>query len=751
MLRAIGRILKGLGMCLGIAICAVIALYHYCSHNLPNHAFLQNYRPPEGSRIYANDHQVYRELISEYRIFVPIHEIPPQLIKAFLAAEDKNFYYHPGIDLFSLAHAIIRNTLHGKWYAKPVGASTITQQVAKNFLVGNDQSFIRKVREAIMSMRIERELSKDRILELYLNQIYLGMRSYGVAAAAYTYFQKSLHELTLVECAFLASLPKAPANYHPIKEQKKAILRRNATLKRLAEEKDITYESAQVAQNEPLNVSLHGRLSQFTYPSEEIRRELVQRFKDGAVYQEGYSIYTSLDTPVQAMCEKALRSGLEAYDKRHGYRGPLFKMTRDEMQNWSQTLCEKMSVLTAFPKDRKQDIAVVLEVLPNLVEIGFSDGRKGKILDAQFQKTDFAKPKTPSAKKWIQLKSVLHEGDVIVTRPVDRSNVYSHTYLLDQIPEVTGAMVVLDANTGEIIAMSGGYSMDISQFNCATQAIRQPGSSFKPFVYLSALELGYTRDTIIDDSPIEVVLGAGLGVYAPKNSTRKSLGPTPLYVGIEQSVNQMTVRLAHQIGMAPIQNMAKRLGISDNMPSQLAMSLGAGGTTVLKMTAAYATIVNGGKRVFPHFVRRINNREGQLIFQMPPAFNDHLYDARHGTFTDERVQAIDPQYAAEIQEMLRGVVKRGNAKSLNYLREQHALDLGGKTGTTNDYKDAWFIGFVRFPSNKMWIVGTFVGFSKPKSLGKGEGGGRVAVPIFQSFLLDAIKLNNIKKTSVKFS
>lgn len=756
MLRAINRIFKSIGICLGAATCTVMALFYYCGHDLPNHEFLQNYRPPEGSRIYNNKNEVYRELIAEHRIFVPIHEIPPQLIKAFLAAEDKNFYYHPGVDVFSLVHAIIRNTLHGKWYAKPVGASTITQQVAKNFLVGNNQSFVRKVREAIMSMRIESALSKDRILELYFNQIYLGMRSYGVAAAAYTYFQKSLHELTLVECAFLASLPKAPANYHPIKEQKKALLRRNATLRRLAEEGEISYDAAQNAQNEPLNVSLPERLSQITYPSEEIRRELMQRFKDGAVYQEGYSIYTSLDPYVQALCERSLRLGLELYDKRHGYRGPLLQLTPIEMKTWQPVLSEKVNALASFPKDRKNDIAVVLRVLSNLIEIGFADGRKGEIRNEDFIASGFAKIKTSTSKKTMQLKSMLHEGDVIVTAKVSSSidgNNIQH-YMLDQIPAVTGGMVVMDADTGEILAMTGGYSPDISQFNCATQAIRQPGSSFKPFVYLAALELGYTRDTIIDDSPIEVVLGAGLGVYAPKNSTRRSLGPTPLYRGIEESVNQMTVRLAHQIGMGSIQNMAKRLGISDNMPAQLAMSLGAGGTTLLKMTAAYATIANSGKRVFPHFIKRINNRDGHLIFQMPPAFNDHLFDTVYipqNAIKDDRTQVIDPQYSDQIQEMLRGAITRGNSKKINYLRDKYGVDIGGKTGTTNDYKDAWFIGFVRFPSNKTWIVGTFVGFSTPKSLGEGEGGGRAAVPIFESFVSHAANLHNIKNSSIKFS
>ncbi len=756
MLRAIYRIFKGISICIGVLICGVIALFYYCGHDLPNHEFLQHYKPPEGSRIYDNGNNLYRELISEYRIFVPIHEIPPQLIKAFLAAEDKNFYYHPGIDVFSLARAVIRNTLHGKWYAKPVGASTITQQVAKNFLVGNDQSFMRKVREAIMSMRIESALSKDRILELYFNQIYLGMRSYGVAAAAYTYFQKSLHELTLVECAFLASLPKAPANYHPIKEQKKALIRRNATLRRLAEEGVISYDAAQEAQGAPLNVSLPERLSQITYASEEIRRELMQRFKDGAVYQEGYSIYTSLDTHIQAFCERSLRLGLELYDKRHGYRGPLAQLTPVEMKTWQVLLSTKINALTLFPKDRKNDIAVVLRILPHGVEIGFADGHKGEIKNESLASSDFTKEKMPVSKKVIPLKSILREGDVIVTNIVSdlkgaNGMLY---YTLDQIPLVTGAMVVMDADTGEILAMTGGYSADISQFNCATQAVRQPGSSFKPFVYLAALELGYTRDTIIDDSPIEVVLGAGLGIYAPKNSTRKSLGPTPLYLGIEQSVNQMTVRLAHQIGMGPVQNMAKRLGISDNMPAQLAMSLGAGGTTLLKMTAAYATIANSGKRVFPHFIKRINSREGHLIFHMPPAFNDHLLEpnsAHKNVLTDDRTQAIESQYAEQMQEMLRGVVMGGNAKKINYLREQYGLDIGGKTGTTNDYKDAWFIGFIRFPSKKAWIVGTFVGFATPKSLGEGEGGGRAAVPIFESFVSHVANFNNIKNKSIKSS
>ncbi|MES2252650.1 MAG: PBP1A family penicillin-binding protein [Pseudomonadota bacterium] len=725
-------------------VCAAVALFYYYGHDLPNHEFLQNYRPPEGSRIYNANNDLYRELVSEYRIFVPIHEIPPKLIKAFLAAEDKNFYYHPGVDVLSLMRAVVSNTLQGNWKENPVGASTITQQVAKNFLVGNERSFARKVREAIMSMRIENALTKDRILELYFNQIYLGMRSYGVAAAAYTYFQKSLQALTLGECAFLASLPKAPANYHPVREPKKALTRRNWTLKRLAEEGVVSYVDAQSGQNEPLNVTLSARLNQISYVSEEIKRELVQRFKDNSIYQDGLSVYTSLNVDLQTVCEGSLRSGLELYDKRHGYRGALLRMTPLEMKIWHKSLMEKINTLHSFPKDRKIDIALVLQVAPDFVEIGFSDGRKGMIYDDVFVTSSLAKTTTVLSKKKVTLSSILHEGDVIVTMAVLDATGEKH-YQLDQIPIVTGAMVVMDADTGEISAMTGGYSPDISQFNCATQAIRQPGSSFKPFVYLAALELGYTKDTIIDDSPIEVILGPGLGIYAPKNATHKSLGPTPLYQGLEQSINQMTVRLAHQIGMAPIQAMAKRLGIIDNMPPQLAMSLGAGETTLLKITAAYATIVNGGKRVYPHLVKRVHDRFGQLIFQMPPAFDDHLFkplSIHANILTDDRVQTVEHQYAEQIQDMLRGVVARGTARKINYLREQYGLDIGGKTGTTNDYKDAWFIGFVRFPSGKAWIVGTFVGFSSPKSLGAGEGGGRAAVPIFESFVSSMRLMNN---------
>jgi penicillin-binding protein 1A len=742
MLRAFYRILIGIAFCLGLVASVMSVLFYYCGHDLPNHAFLQNYKPPEGTRIYSRDNKFYREFVSEYRIFVPIHEIPPLLIKAFLAAEDKNFYYHPGIDLISLIRASVYNSLRSNWHQNPLGASTITQQVAKNFLVGNDRSFIRKVREAIMSMRIENELSKDRILELYFNQIYLGMRSYGVAAAAYTYFQKSLHELTLGECAFLASLPKAPSNYHPVKESKKALSRRNWILRRLVEDGVVTDQAAKQAQEKPLKVSLIDRTNQISYVGEDIKRELAQRFKDVDVYQEGFSIFTTLDTDIQKLCEHSLRNGLEAYDKRHGYRGVIAHLSDAEMKIWQKSLMTKIQSLRSFPGDRKTDIAVVLAVLTNSIEIGFVNGHKGIIDNADFEHSGFNDLKKNGSKKINIQSSTFKIGDVILTSARAKVSSAPH-YQLDQIPDVTGAMVIIDADTGEIISMTGGYSIDISQFNCATQAFRQPGSSFKPFVYLAALELGYTKDTIIDDSPIEIDLGGGLGVYNPKNDSRKSLGPTPLYLGIENSVNQMTVRLAHQIGMERIQNITKRLGVMDNMPPQLAMSLGAGETTLVKISAAYASIVNGGKRVHPHLIKRIHDRNGRVILQTPPAFNDHLTDSSPiypNQLKDDRIQAIDSRYTDQMQEMLRGVVTRGNAKKLNYLKERYHIDIGGKTGTTNDYKDAWFVGFVRFPSQKTWIVGTFVGFASPKSLGKNEGGRSVAVPIFETFILSLSNL-----------
>ncbi|MDP3371785.1 MAG: PBP1A family penicillin-binding protein [Candidatus Paracaedibacteraceae bacterium] len=764
------RIFKVMCLCVSVLLALILVLIYYHGHDLPNHAFLKVYTPPEGTRMYSRDNVLYREMSSEYRVFVPIHEIPPLLIKAFLVAEDKNFYYHPGIDLLSIIRAVIDNTIHRSWHVNPIGASTITQQVAKNFLVGNERSYIRKIREAIMSIRIESALSKDRILELYFNQIYFGMRSYGIASAAYAYFQKSLNELSLAECAFLASLPKAPSNYHPVQEKDKALVRRNWTLKRLAEEGVISYAEMQKAQNEPLLVNLPVRHNINDYPSENVRRELAQRYGVTEILNSGFSVYTSLDTHLQKKCEEALREGLETYDKRHGFRGPVVRMNSSEIKTWRLSLKSTVDALKFIPKNRKNDLAVVLTVASNQLELGFLDGRKGFISTEDFIASRFLKNNGKSGKGKTQLSSFFQIGDVIFTRIVDnltdKGDATIHTkYTVDQIPTITGAMVVVDAETGEILAMTGGYSTDISQFNCATQAMRQPGSSFKPFVYLAALESGYTKDTIIDDAPIEINMGQGLGVYAPKNATGKSFGPLPLYQGLERSSNQMTVRIAHQIGMFPIQNVAKRLGCMGEMPSQLAMSLGAGETTLLKITGAYAPFVNGGKRLYPHLITRVHDRLGRMIFQMPPAFDDHLFNVKamqslsasdyymmtlgHVFVQDDRSQVVDPAYATEMKKMLRGVVMRGTARQISYLKEKYGFDIGGKTGTTNDYKDAWFIGFIKIPAGKTLLIGTFVGHPLAKSLGKGEGGGRVALPIFESFIL---KINNIKAShKINFS
>ena len=752
MLTILYRALLGLSIAIAGFSATCILMFLYFGHDLPDHQFLKKYHPPEGSRIYTNNGDLYRELATERRMFVPIHEMPPLLVKAFLAAEDKNFYYHAGIDAFGMVRALVMNTFRSNWRDNPVGASTITQQVAKNFLVGNQRSFARKVREAIMSLRIENALDKDRILELYLNQIYLGMRSYGVGAAAYTYFQKPLHELSLGECAFLASLPKAPANYHPIREAKRALARRNWTLKRLMEEGIISNDDLIKAQQEPLNISEAQPLNQASYAGELVRRELIQRFGESVSYKGGLMVHTSLDPDIQNLCEQSLRQGLEIYDKRYGYRGALERFSPAEMaQNiWLTLLRQKIRALSAFPSERKKDVAVVLTVLDDHALIGLSDGRTEKLVPVNMEWAFPAKAK--GAK---QLTHILHEGDVIVTRSIVGEGGEANgqrLYCLDQVPAVTGGIVVMDAETGVVLGTSGGYSPEISQFNCATQGMRQPGSAFKPFVYLAALEMGYTKDSIIDDSPIEVVLGKGLGIYAPRNYTRRSLGPSPLYVGVEQSRNQMTVRLAHQIGMKPIQDIAKRVGIMNAMPAQLAMSLGAGETTLFKLTAAYASIVNGGKRVYSHVIKRIHDQNGHILFQMPPAFNDHLYDIGAQSVTADRkpvVQTLDtrqhvikPEHAKIMEEMLRGVVIRGTAKKIKYLRETYGLDIGGKTGTTNDYKDAWFIGFIRFPSGKTWLIGSFVGFSTPKPLGDGETGGRAAIPLFEILAKNIIKIYN---------
>ncbi|RZI46290.1 penicillin-binding protein 1A [Candidatus Finniella inopinata] len=581
-------------------------IFFYYGRGLPNYDYLTDYQPPQASRLFANNYQLIKEYAVERRFFKPLNQMPPRLIQAFLAAEDRNFYYHFGLDFSGLLRAVLTNTLKKSWQNRPLGASTITQQVAKNFLVGNEASFKRKIKEAVISIRLELSLPKNRILELYLNQVYLGRGSYGVTAAAQAYFGKSLDDLSLEECAFLAALPKAPSIYDRESEAKKVQGRRDWVLDRMLQEGAITIQNCRVAQGTLVTILKPEPLSHNAdYFAEETRRQLQFSLGRSDLSTAGLNVFTTLDPDLQTIAHESLQQGLLAYD-------------------------------------------------PTQIT-----------------------------------------------------------------PEVSGGIVVMEAETGNVLALSGGFDFFKSQFNCATQAWRQTGSAFKPIVYLSALEQGYTPETLIHDGPVKINLGRGLGYYQPKNFTRKYYGLCPLRIGIEQSRNAMTVKLAQQIGMEPIQRMAARLGVISHLPNQLSMALGAGETTLLRMTTAYCMIVNGGKKMRPLFFHKIENHLGETIFEPDQGPEENVLDAG---------------LADEMTDMLRSVVHRGTGRRLSYLAEKYQMDIGGKTGTTNDCFDAWFIGFIKQPMGPTLVIGIFVGFLKPKSLGRHGTGSRVALPIFENFV-----------------
>ena len=752
MFKPLLRVLTLLVFALSSVGAVLFFLFFYFGRGLPDYQFLRDYRPSVVSRLYTSDYQLLKEFSRERRIFVTIENIPPLLIQAFLSAEDKNFYYHAGIDVTSVGRAFITNTFKGSWGGKAIGASTITQQVSKNFLVGNERSFGRKIREAIMSIRLESALSKERILELYLNQIYLGMGSYGVVAAAQTYFNKTLDQLTLAECAFLASLPKAPATYHPIKEQKRAKTRRDWVIGRLLDDKIISSEQAEEAQKESLKVVLDSQpFVSADFFSEDVRRELIQRYGENVIYTDGFSIFTTLDTSLQMAADKSLKKGLIDYDRRHGWRGPVTKIAvADPSQTgagvqWAVDLGK----VPAMAGVGEAKFAVVLSISSDTeAKIGFADGTVQSLKLDGVQWAKAWKSDSVQGSDVKKVADVLTVGDVVFVQNKATSD-QPPIFELHQIPGINGGMVVMDADTGDVLAMSGGYSFEMSQFNCATQAWRQPGSAFKPFVYLAALEKGYTSETLVDDAPIEVSLGPGLGVYAPRNITHRSYGPSPLRIGIEKSYNLMTVHLAHQIGMKAVQDLAKRFGIVEDMPLQLAASLGARETTVMRLTAAYAMIVNGGKKIQPLMIKQVHDRHGQIVYLANPSYDGifasstllNWQDVEKTPvvdFLNRREQIIKPGIASTMVTMLEAVVQRGTGKRLQPLMAQYNVTMGGKTGSTNECKDSWFVGFIRKPGGKIIVVGIFVGFSTPRSLGSVNGleetGSRGALPVFETFV-----------------
>lgn len=722
-----------------VAVAAVVILliFNHYSKDLPDYSYLKDYQPPTLSRIYADDGRMMATIAAEQRVFEPIQVIPKRVINAFLSAEDQDFYHHGGVDYAGILRAVLTNIGNVARDRRPVGASTITQQVAKNMLLGNEVSIARKVREAILATRLEKVLTKDRILEIYLNEIFLGNRSYGVATAALNYFNKSLDELTIAEAAYLAALPKAPNNYNPVREHDAAVARRNWVIGRMYEDGHITRDEAIAAIKDPLEMRMRDEAQTVSadYFSEDVRRQLIDQFGEDEVMEGGLAVKTSLDPRLQTIATKALRDGLISFDRRErGWRGRVAALTT--FNNWQQLLRKIPSPAggEAWP------LAVVMALKDNEAEIGLANGSRARIPwgEMKWARRELADNKFgPPVRKPADVVSV---GDVVMVEAVkagDDGKAYPEgTYTLRQVPVVQGAIVVLDPNTGRVFAMDGGFSTKMSQFNRATQAKRQPGSAFKPFVYMAALDKGFTPASLILDAPFEYFQGPGLPLWRPENYSQEFYGATPLRVGIEKSRNVMTVRLANAIGMPSIVEYAKKFGISDNMPELLSFSLGAKETTPMAMATAYGMIVNGGKKITPSLIDRVQDRNGKTIWRTDkrPCENCQSLgwapSLQPPDIPDTREQIEDPRTAYQMVSIMQGVVQRGTAAKMKDL----PFPLAGKTGTTNDSKDAWFIGFT--PD---LVCAVYAGFDDPKPLGSHETGASVAVPIFKQFISEAMK------------
>jgi len=732
----------GILLVVGMAgVGGVLFIFHNYGRGLPEYRQLADYEPPVMTRVYGGDGRLLAEYATEKRIFVPIKAMPRRLVLSFLAAEDRNFYIHPGVDVLSVIRAALTNVRNLGRSKRPVGASTITQQVAKNFLLTNEVSWQRKIKEAILAFRIERALSKDRILELYLNEIYLGFGSYGVATAALNYFDKSMDELTIDEAAFLAALPKAPNNYNPVRKPKAAKARRDWVISRMLVGGHITAAEAAEATARPLVVRKRSDTETITaeYFAEEVRRQLDNRYGEEKLYKGGLSVRTTLDPRLQAIADKVLREGLEIYDRRHGWRGPVARLAEGTRLDLPHEWRRALSNIPKVKGRGAHRLAVVIGLSPDDALIGFKDGVNGRIPLAEMK---WARPWIKKQKRGPKVTSpadVLVAGDVIVVDAINanaKGKAYPQgSYALRQLPDIDGSIVALDPHTGRILAMSGGYSYQRSQFNRVTQAMRQPGSAFKPFVYLAALDNGYTPSTLILDAPLVIDQGPGLPKWRPANYAKKFYGPSTMRLGLEKSRNLMTVRLAQTLGMETISEYAKRLGVVDLLPETLAMSLGAGETTLLRITTAYAMLVNGGMRITPTLIDRIQDRHGETIFRHD---RRNCVNCRATIWTrqdtpaiaDTRKPVTKPTSAYQVVSMLKGVVDRGTGRRIRAVGKP----LAGKTGTTNADKDTWFIGF-----SPDLAVGVFVGFDTPKTLGRRETGSSVAAPLFRDFMAAALK------------
>jgi penicillin-binding protein 1A len=738
------RYLFGFGMAVGLALALAGGYIIYdTSKTLPSHESLAKYEPPVMTRIHAGDGSLLAEYAKERRLFVPINAIPQKLIRAVISAEDKNFYSHRGVDPEALARAVIVNVrakLKGS-NRRFIGASTITQQVAKNFLLTNERTITRKLREALIAMRMESSFTKDQILELYLNEIFLGQGSYGVAAASLNYFGKSLSELDLAQVAYLAALPKGPSNYHPVRQKARAIERRNWVLERMQENGYITQAQMKEAQAKDIEVTLRpfgAKLFAAEYFTEEARQAVQAIYGKEVLRTGGLSVRTTIDPKMQIFARQALAGGLIQFDRNHGYRGPIkqINLTPD----WPSQLAKMTQLSDVFP----WQLAVVLDVNDEFARIGLRPARvvKGKTPTAKQgtiplvnmtwarEAKGINKNGVVLGKKIKSATQVLKQGDVVYAAPAgDGEN-----YHLVQIPNVEGGLVAMDPHTGRVLALAGGFSYSRSQFDRVTQAKRQPGSSIKPFVYAAALDNGYTPSSVVLDAPISIKLSNG-ETWEPANYSNKFYGPSTLRRGIEFSRNVMTVRLAQDMGIKKFTGMAEQLGIYKHLRPVLATSLGSGETTLLKMTTAYSVLANGGKKIEATMLDRIQDRYGRTVWRHDrrECIGCNAPDWENQPepeFIDKRAEVMNPYTAYQITSMLEGVVERGTAKKL----QEVGKPIAGKTGTTNDERDAWFIGYT--PD---LVVGVYVGYDRPQPMGKGETGGALAAPIVAQFMKLALK------------
>jgi len=735
MIRLIGYFF-GVATTLALIVAAVAALYvSHLTKELPDYEVLARYEPPVTTRIHASDGALMGEFARQRRLYLPIQAIPDRVKAAFLSAEDKNFYKHPGIDVSGLFRAVITNFRNAGSGRRQVGASTITQQVAKNFLLTSDQTYTRKIKEMILAFRIEQAYSKDRILELYLNEIFFGLGAYGVAGAALTYYDKSVNELTVAEAAYLAALPKGPSNYHPFKYTDRAVERRNWVIDQMVENGYVAREEGAKAKSEPLGVTPRRNgtyLFAGEYFTEEVRREVIARYGENALYEGGLSVRTTLDPKLQVIARSTMQDGMIRFDTLRGYRGPVTRI--DLGSDWGVPLGD-VKGMDDVPEWR---LAVVLDSDKSGLTIGLQPKRQasGAIVAEREQGTvaledmkwamrhqvngSMVKAKSPA--------DVLTAGDVIYVEQTDGAS-----YRLRQVPGVSGGMIAMDPHTGRVLAMVGGFSYALSEFNRATQAMRQPGSSFKPIVYAAALDNGYTPASVIMDGPITIQSGGE--AWTPKNYDGKAAGPSTLRNGIERSRNLMTVRLANDMGMKTVAEYAERFGVYDKMDPFIALSLGSGETTVMRMVSAYSVMANGGRQIKPSLVDRIQDRMGKTVFKHDERGCEgcaatEWIDQPEPQLVDNAEQVLDPMTAYQITSMMEGVILRGTATTLLELKRP----IAGKTGTTNDEKDAWFIGYT--PN---LVVGLYLGYDQPQPLGKGVTGGGLAAPIFKKFMAQAME------------